>query len=246
MESVRIQSLLDKLAPSNALEPVSSKKIDRVVIDDSVPSATLNKMYINRYNNNGAGYSDEALKQHTTYYEGLSILERNSYLNISNLPLWKASSSKAGNPIENVLNNDCDTFWQSDGGQPHKVDIYFSKRVEIVLLAMYLSIRADESYTPKIIHVYVGHSPSDAVYYKTLEIRCINGWLGLTFEDNRDDGLLKCQFIRFVFPHNHENGKDTHLRAMRIYTPTGKKTMEDTMLGHSAVTDHMFPGFSIR
>lgn len=56
-----------------------------------------------------------------------------------------------------------------------------------------------------------------------LEVRNVNGWVALRFLDNReDDQLLKCQFIRLLFPVNHENGKDTHLRGIRLYVPSNE------------------------
>ncbi|SCV04707.1 LAME_0H20604g1_1 [Lachancea meyersii CBS 8951] len=150
---------------------------------------------------------------------GLQRLEAQNLINITNLAFWKASSQKDGNPISYALDDNPHNFWQSDGSQPHYVEASFSKRVEIVQLALFLSLAIDESYTPQVIKVYAGHSCSDATHYKTLEVRNVNGWIALTFEDNRpQDRLLKCQYLRIEIPVNHENGKDTHLRGVRVYT----------------------------
>lgn len=225
MHSYEIQSILDKLAPIEAIQAVTTQKSGSTILDDTANNVINDPIYINRYNTQEDLPDIEDLKGGIFFKSGIQKIENQGLLNVNSLALWKASSSKLGNPIENVLNDNPNSFWQSDGGQPHTIDIYFSRRTDIVLLALYFSLTKDESYTPRLFKLYVGHSPSDAVFYKSYQVENLNGWIGLTFEDNRRDKLMKCQFLRLVFPVNHENGKDTHLRGVRLYTPSSRAQM---------------------
>lgn len=155
----------------------------------------------------------------------LSLME--DLVNISNLAYWKASSFKISNPIENVINDDPESYWQSDGVQPHIVDIYFNKRVELALLAIFFGFEIDESYSPKVVKLYIGDSIPDLIYYEEWHIGKITQWYTKKFPSLQDtDGEqnipIKCHILRLAFPVNHDNGKDTHLRGVRIFTRDSK------------------------
>lgn len=162
---------------------------------------------------------EESLESYYKRYTSeLEYIEHQGYVNMTKLAYWKASSFKVGNPIENAIDDDPLTYWQSDGLQPHKIDINFSKRVDIVQLALYFCLITDESYTPELFKINAGFSPSDASLYKTYEVKNVNGWVLLTFKGNRPhDDLLRCRFIQIHILSNHENGKDSHLRGLKIF-----------------------------
>ncbi len=48
------------------------------------------------------------------------------------------------------------TYWQSDGPQPHAVNIQFPKTVQICRIDIYADVKVDESYTPSVISVRAG------------------------------------------------------------------------------------------
>jgi anaphase-promoting complex subunit 10 len=50
---------------------------------------------------------------------------------IGHLAVWTVTSAKAGNGVELLRDGNKDTYWQSDGTQPHMVDIQFQKKVHI-------------------------------------------------------------------------------------------------------------------
>lgn len=170
--------------------------------------AATKDLYVN-------GFQEEIQYQNPTpenlqhmFHQGIELLDSARMINVTHLALWKPSSFKLGNPVDFALDDNYDTFWQSDGGQPHQLDIMFSKRMDICVMAIFFSMIADESYAPSLVKVYAGHSPSDARFYKMLEVRNVNGWVALRFLDNReDDQLLKCQFIRLLFPVNMKTEK---------------------------------------
>ncbi|OON16231.1 Anaphase-promoting complex, subunit 10, partial [Opisthorchis viverrini] len=62
--------------------------------------------------------------------------------------IWSLSSCKPGHGIDQLLDESTDTFWQSDGPQPHCVNIQFPQKTTLTRLCLYTDYKADESYTP--------------------------------------------------------------------------------------------------
>lgn len=231
MDREQVEAILEKLAPPAALKPVSLKTHKRLVLDDTVIDENTKGMFVNGLQEESQYAAMTVEKLATRFTQGLQLFDYENMTDVGHLAHWKASSSKPGNPIENALDDDPETFWQSDGSQPHQIEVYFSRRMSIVQLVLYFSLIADESYTPRFVSIYAGYSRSDALFYKSLEVRNVNGWVSLTFQDNRPhDKLLKCQYLKFVFPANHENGKDTHLRGIRVFAPSKKLSIGSTEL----------------
>ena len=67
---------------------------------------------------------------------------------VGDLAVWTLSSAKHGNGVEQLRDDQTTTFWQSDGHQPHLVNIQFLKKMRIQEIAIYLDFKTDESYTP--------------------------------------------------------------------------------------------------
>jgi hypothetical protein len=43
--------------------------------------------------------------------------------------VWTLSTAKAGNGVQQLRDNNMQTFWQSDGLQPHLITLEFNKQV---------------------------------------------------------------------------------------------------------------------
>lgn len=52
---------------------------------------------------------------------------------IGRLAVWSVTSAKPGNGVELLRDGRDDTYWQSDGAQPHLVNIAFQKKVGMAL-----------------------------------------------------------------------------------------------------------------
>jgi hypothetical protein len=65
--------------------------------------------------------------------------------------VWTLSSAKSGNGVDQLRDNSINTFWQSDGTQPHYVNIQFLRKKSVCALSFYLEHKLDESYTPKVL-----------------------------------------------------------------------------------------------
>uniref|UniRef100_K1R1C9 Anaphase-promoting complex subunit 10 n=1 Tax=Magallana gigas TaxID=29159 RepID=K1R1C9_MAGGI len=67
---------------------------------------------------------------------------------VGNQAVWSLSSCKPGFGVDQLLDNTVDTYWQSDGPQPHLVNIQFRRKTTIHDVCIYTDYKADESYTP--------------------------------------------------------------------------------------------------
>ena len=72
----------------------------------------------------------------------------NKIKEINNKAMWSLSSCKPDHGIRQLLDESLDTFWQSDGQQPHYVNIEFNHKTTICDICLYVNFKIDESYTP--------------------------------------------------------------------------------------------------
>jgi anaphase-promoting complex subunit 10 len=124
------------------------------------------------------------------------------------------SSFKPGLGSSQLLSSSVDAFWQSDGPQPHSITFTFPKRTLITLLRLYIDLKQDESYSPKIIEIRAGSHLLVPVVKKELTSQL--GWSD--FYMTQDDPLgIKTFNLSLVILLNHQNGKDTHIRGVKLY-----------------------------
>ncbi|KAI1753044.1 anaphase-promoting complex, subunit 10-domain-containing protein [Xylaria castorea] len=139
---------------------------------------------------------------------------------ISNLASFTVSSYKPGCGVKELRDDDANQYWQSDGPQPHRLNIHFIKRVEIRALRLYLDYELDESYTPTKIQITAGTGPNLTIPFTTLELNTPKGWVDIPIVGaggGPDGNSLCCFFVRVIILENHQNGKDTHIRGIKVY-----------------------------
>ncbi|KAG5439539.1 hypothetical protein PCANB_002114 [Pneumocystis canis] len=165
------------------------------------------------------------------------IENKNDKREIGNLAIWTVSSSKPGFGVEQLRNDSVDTFWQSDGPQPHYINIHFIKK----LLSFYTQYRQDESYTPSKISVRAGTGFHDLQEVITLDLNEPSGWVHVTLGDCGKDGLLRTHLLQLCVQANHQNGKDTHIRLVKVFAPRIYATDETDILPYTSVafTKHL-------
>ncbi|KAH7081102.1 galactose-binding domain-like protein, partial [Paraphoma chrysanthemicola] len=105
---------------------------------------------------------------------------------ISTLASWTVSSSKPGCSIPQLRHPSTDLFWQSDGPQPHYLNIHFFKLVRIVGLRLYLDFEHDESYTPTRIIFLAGSGMNDLQQWSELSLENPRGWVWVPFDQVGD------------------------------------------------------------
>ena len=70
---------------------------------------------------------------------------------------WCLVRVTAGNGVEQLRDHNIETYWQSDGTQPHSITIQFLRKVTLSEVCLYLDFNLDESYAPKKICVSLHH-----------------------------------------------------------------------------------------
>lgn len=125
--------------------------------------------------------------------------------------------------IHQLLDDREDTFWQSDGLQPHTITIEFQRRTPIDFLVIYLDYKLDESYTPSKIQIQTGSSVLDLEDPKTATFSEPTGWqlIDLRREKTSKRQQQSSQAFAIVIQiiQNHQNGRDTHIRGLRVLGP---------------------------
>ncbi|CAN6631174.1 anaphase-promoting complex subunit Doc1p [Trichomonascus vanleenenianus] len=162
----------------------------------------------------------------TMYNEGVRDMEQQGLADIGNLAWWTVSSFKVGHGVEQLRKDSPLEYWQSDGGQPHNIDVQFSKRVSLQRISLFVHFPLDESYTPTKIEIQAGTGYHDLQRLLTLEMVEPQGWTHMPLDQVRSDGVLKTFLVRFVIIANHQNGRDSHIRAIKFYSPEGVSKLE--------------------
>lgn len=67
----------------------------------------------------------------------------------------------AGFGVSQLRDNNLLTYWQSDGPQPHLINIQFHKLTAVSFVSIYTDYKNDESYTPSKISIRTGNDPND-------------------------------------------------------------------------------------
>lgn len=113
-----------------------------------------------------------------------------------------------------------DLLVRSDGQQPHFLTIHFLRRVEIRAIRFYVDYNQDESYTPTNIAFYAGTGHHDLLQFAEVSLANPVGWQDVPVADcggGRDGHSLCCWIVQLHVKENHQNGKDTHIRGIKIF-----------------------------
>jgi len=137
---------------------------------------------------------------------------------VGGIATWSLSSSKSGYGVEQLRDNCMDTYWQSDGPQPHLVNISFTRKITVKVVCIYVDYTLDESYTPYKISIRAGNSYTDLQEIEQIEMDKPTGWVVISLKDGNEAPIRACH-IQIAVLGNHQNGRDTHLRQVKIYSP---------------------------
>ncbi|XP_004299953.1 PREDICTED: anaphase-promoting complex subunit 10-like [Fragaria vesca subsp. vesca] len=133
---------------------------------------------------------------------------------------WSVSSWKSGNGVSYLRDDNLDTYWQSDGAQPHLVNIQFQKKVKLQLVVLYVDFKLDESYTPSKILIRAGDGFHNLKDIKTVELYKPRGWIYISLSGNdARETFVNTFMLQISVLSNHLNGRDTHVRQIKLYGP---------------------------
>ncbi|KAK3224137.1 hypothetical protein Dsin_011162 [Dipteronia sinensis] len=90
---------------------------------------------------------------------------------------WSVSSCKPGNGVSALLDDNVDTYWQSDGAPPHLVNIQFQKK----LIVLYVDFELHQTYTPMKISIRAGDGFHNLKVVKNVELVKPRGWIYIPF-----------------------------------------------------------------
>lgn len=106
---------------------------------------------------------------------------------IGNLASWTVSSAKEGFTIDELRDESLDGFWQSDGPQPHYVNIHFAKRVLVKKIQLKMVFSLDESYTPSKLSVRAGTGLHDLQEVAFLNVNEPEGWIDVDLKQAHEE-----------------------------------------------------------
>lgn len=137
---------------------------------------------------------------------------------IGHQAIWSLSSCKPGFGVEQLRDDNLDTYWQSDGPQPHLVNIKFRRKTLVQNVCIFVDYKSDESYTPSKISIRVGNSLDSLKQVDVIELDEPSGWLVVLIGGSTQKPL-KTFMIQIAVLTNHQNGRDTHLRQIKLHAP---------------------------
>ena len=159
----------------------------------------------------------KAEHEYSPYTEELAGQSRD----ISAQAVWTLSSCKSGYGVENLIDNCLDTFWQSDGPQPHLVNMQFKQKTKVKDICIYADYKSDESYTPSRITIKAGTHVNDLREIGGYDLIEPSGWIIIPLKDPKDvkEQPIKTWMLQLAVLANHQNGRDTHIRQIKIHSP---------------------------
>lgn len=107
-----------------------------------------------------------------------SSSDRTTKTDVGSLPgvQWTLSSYKPGSGVAELRSADLTKLWQSDGNQPHLINIQFARRTCVTHLSLYLDVKQDDSYTPTKIAVRGGTNYHDLTLVRQRTFDTPQGW----------------------------------------------------------------------
>jgi anaphase-promoting complex subunit 10 len=98
--------------------------------------------------------------------------------------------------------------------------MHFLRRVEIRAIRFFVDHTQDESYTPIHILWHAGTGHHDLIQFGEQALSSPSGWQDVKIEGlggGSDGNSLCCYIAQMHVKENHQNGKDTHIRGIKVY-----------------------------
>ena len=137
---------------------------------------------------------------------------------------WSLSSCKPGYGVEQLRDDSHESYWQSDGQLPHLVNVQFRRKTTVQSVAVYTDYKLDESYTPTRISIRVGTNFNDLQEIEVVDLQEPSGWVVIPLKDINEK-LVRTFLLQVAVIQNHQQGRDTHLRQVKVFSPVVSKTV---------------------
>jgi len=152
--------------------------------------------------------------------------------------VWHISGARPGNGVDCLLDPSLETFWQSDGVSPHMVYVQFMKRTAVAEICIYVDYKVDESYTPKKLSVRAGTTHHDLEEIRVLHLDKPSGWVRIPVGNPAGKGInryLRTWYIQVIIYFMHQNGRDTHVRCMKVLGPSSIGSVPEAAANKTAI-----------
>ncbi|AFN83032.1 anaphase-promoting complex subunit 10 [Encephalitozoon romaleae SJ-2008] len=121
----------------------------------------------------------------------------------------RLSSFKREHSLKELLSKDMSEYWATDDVLPHSIQISFDKVKYVQSVQLFLSFTQDDSYTPEKIAIRSGLARECIKEISSVELVEPEGLLTLNVG-------RKCLYIQIVINSNHQEGKDSHIRHLKV------------------------------
>jgi len=176
-----------------------------------------------------------------------NIEEYTTTREIGHLGHWAVSSCKANHGVQHLRDLELDTYWQSEGQQPHLISVRFPVKMHFSFLRFYIDEPSDESYTPEKIAIRVGTNEHDLKEVMVEDIKDLThpgaNWIYCSLDTTADPENVEnanpkisrepytspgneaqrtyetAFMIQLAILANHQNGRDTHIRQVQVFSP---------------------------
>lgn len=132
-----------------------------------------------------------------------------------------------------------DTYWQSDGQLPHLVNIQFQRKTTISHIYIYTDYKLDESYTPSRISVRSGTHFNDLREIEMIDLSEPTGWVRVPVQGPQPGRPLRAFMVQIAVISNHQNGRDTHMRQIKIHSPIEGRCFALEQFGQFSTVDFL-------
>eukprot|EP00753_Platysulcus_tardus_P013450 PLAT3680.3.p2 GENE.PLAT3680.3~~PLAT3680.3.p2 ORF type:complete len:197 (+),score=92.39 PLAT3680.3:1-591(+) len=123
--------------------------------------------------------------------------------------VWLLSSAKPGSGIRQLRDDSRETYWQSDGGKPHLVNVRFFKKQYVEEVALLLDYKLDETYTPERLVIRAGSTYHDLRDVASITLEEPIGWVRVPLG-------VRAWYVQLAVLRMHSDGRDTHVRCMKL------------------------------
>ncbi|KAI5958057.1 hypothetical protein KGF57_002865 [Candida theae] len=269
-EDEQLEGSFNRIAQSGLQQELNNVEDDQLDDQDMISHGTAssrhpydaaeNEQHTSQIDDSSTQPSLEQI-QRVYYIKGLQEVEDLQLVDLSPLATWKLSSYKQGFGLPQLREDNPESYWQSDGSNggnntnpnssalmnnhlanPHSITIQFIKKVALERISIFTNYSLDESYTPSKIRIMAGSNEGwDLIEVCTVNFNQPIGWSHIIFNGIRNDGVLKCFMVKIFILANHQEGKDSHIRAIRCYgrknaqsvQPVLKEIKQTEHLGHA-------------
>ncbi|KAF4526035.1 hypothetical protein B566_EDAN000829 [Ephemera danica] len=155
-------------------------------------------------------------------FESYTVLSYSKLTNVFFTELKSVFFFLLGFGVDQLRDECMDTYWQSDGQLPHLVNIQFRRKTTVQDICIYTDYKLDESYTPSRISIRAGTHFNDLQEVEVVDLTEPSGWFMIPIKDThgRHSKPLRTFMIQIAVISNHQNGRDTHMRQIKIHSPT--------------------------